>query len=79
LHCLAVQRAHFFAFFRRALSVEIPVPACIHLRVQLAISLLPMFFGYCALPSTSFRHKSMQLLRGVSRSREAANWIPIHP
>lgn len=29
LHCLAVHRAQFFDFFRRALSVEIPVPAYI--------------------------------------------------
>jgi hypothetical protein len=29
LHCLAVHFAHFFDFFRRALSVEIPVPAYI--------------------------------------------------
>jgi hypothetical protein len=29
LHCLAVHRAHFLDFFRRALSVEIPVPAYI--------------------------------------------------
>src|SRR6478672_11297879 len=29
LHWRAVQRAHFFDFFRRALSVEIPVPAYI--------------------------------------------------
>ena len=27
--CLAIQRAEVFAFFRRALSVEIPVPAYI--------------------------------------------------
>ena len=29
LHCRAVQRAHFCDFLRRALSVEIPVPAYI--------------------------------------------------
>jgi len=29
LHCFAVQRAHDFDFFRRALSVEMPVPAYI--------------------------------------------------
>ena len=29
LHCRAVHRAQFFDFFRRALSVEIPVPAYI--------------------------------------------------
>jgi hypothetical protein len=29
LHCLAVHRAQVFDFFRRALSVEIPVPAYI--------------------------------------------------
>jgi hypothetical protein len=29
LHCLAIHRAHVFAFFFRALSVEISVPAYI--------------------------------------------------
>ena len=29
LHCFAVHRAHRFDFLRRALSVEIPVPAYI--------------------------------------------------
>ena len=29
LHCRAVHRAQLFDFFRRALSVEIPVPAYI--------------------------------------------------